>query len=63
MNTILALIAVVGGGLVSLVGYEVVRLDKFISPGEAQLWYDKYGKLVKILGPAAGIAGILLLLF
>jgi hypothetical protein len=63
MNTVLALIAVVGGGLVSLVGYEVVRLDKFISPGEAQAWQDKYGKLVKIFGPAAAIVGLLLLVF
>jgi hypothetical protein len=63
MNTVFALIAIVGGGLVSLVGYEVVRLDKFVSPGEAQLWYDKYGKLVKIFGPAAAIIGLLLLAF
>jgi len=63
MNTVFALIAIVGGVIVSLVAYEVVRLDKFINPGEAQLWHDKYGKLVKILGPAAAIIGLLLLLF
>jgi hypothetical protein len=63
MNTVLALIAVAGGAIGSLIAFQVVPLDKFISPGEAQAWQDKYGKLVKILGPAAGIVGILLLLF
>jgi hypothetical protein len=63
MNTILALIAIIGGVLGSLIAFEVVKLDKFIDPGEAQAWYDKYGKLIKILGPAAAIIGLLLLLW
>jgi len=61
MNTVFALIAIIGGAIISLIAYEVIRLDKFISPSEAQLWHEKYGKLVKILGPAAGIVGLLLL--
>jgi hypothetical protein len=63
MNTVFALIAIIGGAIVSVVAYKIVPLDKFVSPGEAQVWYDKYGKLVKILGPAAAIVGLVLLLF
>ena len=63
MNTAFALVAIIGGVIISLVGYEVIRLDKFISPTEAQLWHEKYGKLTKILGPAAGAVGLLLLVF
>jgi hypothetical protein len=63
MNTALALIAVVGGILASLVAYEIIKLDKFVSPGEADAWHDKYGKLVKIVGPAAAVVGFVLLLW
>ena len=63
MNTFFALIALLGGVAVSLVGYEVVRLDKFVNPGEADLWYEKYGKFTRILGPTAAGIGLLLLLF
>jgi len=62
MNTIFALLAIVGGAAGSLVAYGVIQLDKFVDPGEAQDWHDKYGKLVKILGPAAIIVGLILLL-
>ena len=63
MNTVFALIAIIGGAIGTLVAYQIVRLDKFVSPGDAQDWHDKYGKIVKILGPAAVIAGLLLLAF
>jgi hypothetical protein len=63
MNTVFALIAILGGGLGSLVAFGVIQLDKFVSPGEAQDWHDKYGKFVKILGPAAAILGLLLLVW
>ncbi len=63
MNTVFALIALVGGVAVSLVGWQVVALDKFVSPGEAQSWHEKYDKIVKVLGPVAVVAGLLLLLF
>jgi hypothetical protein len=63
MNTVLAMIAVVGGVIVSLVGFEVVKLDKFISPAEAQNWHEKFGKIAKIVGPVAAIIGLLLLLW
>jgi hypothetical protein len=63
MNTVFALIAIIGGAIVSLVAYRILPLDKFISPGEAQLWHEKFGKVAKILGPAAAIVGLLLLVF
>jgi hypothetical protein len=61
MNTIFALIALVGGVIGSLFAYKVVPLEKLVDYGDAQTWYDKYGKLVKILGPAAGVVGLILL--
>jgi hypothetical protein len=63
MNTVFALIAIILGAIGSLIAFEVVKLDKFIDPGEAQNWHDKYGKIIKILGPVAVIVGLLLLLF
>jgi hypothetical protein len=62
MNTAFALIAVVGGILASLVAFEVIKLEKFVDPGEAEAWHDKYGKLVKIVGPAAAVLGLVLLI-
>jgi hypothetical protein len=52
-----------GGAVVSLVAFGVIQLDKFVSPGEAQDWHDKYGKLAKIFGPVAAILGLLLLVW
>ena len=63
MNTVFALIAIIGGAIVSLVGWQVVALDKFVSPGEAQAWHEKYDKIVKILGPVAIVLGLAILLF
>jgi len=63
MNTVFALIAMIGGVVVSLVGWQVVALDKFVSPGDAQLWHEKFGKVAKILGPVAAIVGLLFLLW
>ena len=63
MNTFFALIAIIGGVIVSLVAYEVVPLSRFVNPDEARTWYVKYGKIVKILGPVAAIVGLVLLLF
>jgi len=63
MNTILALMAVIVGVLASLVAFEIIKLEKFVDPGEAEAWHDKYGKLVKIVGPAAAVVGLVLLLF
>jgi hypothetical protein len=63
MNTVFALIAIIGGVLGSLIAYNKVQLDKFISPGEAQAWHEKYGKIFKIISPIAAIFGIWLLLF
>ena len=63
MNTVFALIAIIGGVLGSLVAYNKVQLDKFISPGEAQAWHEKYGKIFKIIFPIAAVLGIWFLLF
>ena len=63
MNTVLALMAVIVGVLASLVAFEIIKLEKFVDPGEAEAWHDKYGKLVKIVGPAAAVVGFVLLLF
>ena len=63
MNTVFALIALLGGIVGSLIAYKVVPLEKFVDYSEAQAWHDKYGKIVKILGPAAGILGLILLFF
>ena len=61
MNTLFAWIAIVGGVIGSLVAFRIVPLDKFIGEGEAQGWYDKYGKIFRILFPAAFIVGLYLL--
>ena len=63
MNTIFALIAIIAGVLGSLIAFNKVQLDKFISPDEAQTWHEKYGKIFKIISPIAVIFGIWLLLF
>jgi hypothetical protein len=62
MNTIFAWIALISGVIATLVAYKVVPLT-ILGAAEAELWHDKYGKMFKILGPAAAIVGILLLLW
>lgn len=63
MNTIFALIAIIGGVAGSLVAYQVVQLDKFISPGEAEDWHRKWGKIFKVIFPIAAVLGLWFLLF
>ena len=58
MNIVFSLIAIIGGVLGSLVAYNKVQLDKFISPGEAEDWHRKYGKILKILGPVVVVLGL-----
>jgi hypothetical protein len=62
MNTLLALIAIVGGIAGSLLAYRVVPLTMFGSV-DMEAWHDKFGKTFKILGPAAVIIGLVILLF
>ena len=62
MNTVFALLAIIGGAIGSLVAWRVVSLDKWTNPGEMDAWHDKYGKIVKILGPIAVVAGLLFLI-
>jgi hypothetical protein len=63
MNIVFSLIAIIGGGLLSLIAFNKVPLDKFISPDEAENWHRKFGKIAKILGPAVVVIGIWFLLF
>jgi hypothetical protein len=62
MNTVFALIAIIGGAIFSLIAWRVVALDKWVSAGEMEAWHEKYGKIVKILGPVAVVAGFLFLI-
>jgi hypothetical protein len=61
MNTIFALIALAGGVIGSLLAYKVVPLEKLVDYGDAQNWHDKYDKVFKILGPAVGVVGLIIL--
>jgi hypothetical protein len=63
MNTIFALIAVIMGGLLSLIAYNKVQLEKFVDPGEAENCHRKFGKIVKILGPIVVLLGLYFLIF
>jgi len=63
MNTVFSLIAIVAGVLGSLVAFNKIQLDKYISPDEAKLWHEKYGKIFKIISPIAAVLGIWFLLF
>jgi hypothetical protein len=63
MNIVFSLIAIIGGGLGSLIAYKKVQLDKFISPDEAEAWHRKWGKIFKIVCPIAIVFGIWYLLF
>jgi len=63
MNTVFALIAIIAGVLGSLVAFNKIQLDKFISPGEAEDWHRKWGKIFKIISPIAAVLGIWFLLF
>jgi hypothetical protein len=62
MNTVLALIAIVGGIAGSLLAYRVVP-QTMLGSFDIEAWHDKFGKTFKILGPAAVIVGLLILLF
>ena len=63
MNTIFALIAIIGGVLGTLIAFNKVPLDRFISPEEAEDWHKKYGTIFKVICPIAAVFGIWLLFF
>ena len=63
MGIILPLIAIVVGGLLSLIAYKKVDLEKFVDPSEAENWHRKFGKIVKILGPIVVVLGLYFLIF
>jgi hypothetical protein len=63
MNTIFALVAIIGGVLGTLIAFDKIQLEKFIDPGEAEDWHKKYGAIFKVICPIAAVFGIWLLLF
>jgi len=63
MRFILPLIAIIGGGLLSLIAYNKVQLEKYIDPGEAENWHKKFGMIAKILGPVVTVIGLYFLIF
>jgi uncharacterized membrane protein YtjA (UPF0391 family) len=63
MNTIFALIAIIAGVLGSLIAFNKIQLDKYISPDEAEAWHRKYGMIFKIISPIAAVLGLWFLLF
>jgi hypothetical protein len=63
MNIILPLIAIIGGGIGSLIAYDKIQLEKYVDPGEAENWHKKYGKIFKILGPIVVVLGLYFLIF
>jgi hypothetical protein len=63
MNIILPLLGIIVGGLGTLVAFNKIQLDRFISPGEAEDWHRKYGKIFKILGPVVIVLGLYFLIF
>jgi hypothetical protein len=62
MNIVFSLIAIIGGGLLSLIAFNKIQLEKFIDPGEAENWHRKFGKIAKILGPIVVVCGIYFLI-
>jgi hypothetical protein len=62
MNIVFSVVAIIGGGLLSLIAYKKVQLDKFISPDEAESWHRKFGKIAKILGPVVVVCGLYFLI-
>jgi hypothetical protein len=62
MNTLLALIAVIGGIAGTLLAYRVVPMT-MLGSFDIEAWHDKFGRIFKVLGPAAIVLGLLILLF
>ena len=62
MNTVFALIAIIGGVLGTLIAFDKIQLEKFVDPGEADDWHKKYGMIFKIVCPIAAVFGLWLLL-
>jgi hypothetical protein len=63
MSFVLPLIAIIGGGLLTLIAFNKIQLDRFISPGEAEDWHRKFGKIAKVLGPVVIVLGLYFLIF
>ena len=55
------LLGIVGGILGLLIAYEKLPM-KMVDPGDMELWHQRYGKLVKILGPIFIVVGLLVLI-
>lgn len=63
MNSVFAVIVIIGGLAGSLVAWRVIPLEKWLDPRETQLWHDRYGRIFKIAGPTVAVVGLLLLIF
>ncbi len=63
MNSVFAVIAIIGGLAGSLVAWRVIPLEKWLGARETELWHDRYGKIIKIAGPIVAVIGLLLLIF
>ncbi len=63
MYTVLSILGIIVGAAMSLIAFDFIQLEKFISPDEAQEWHHKYGMLFKIAGPAVIAIGVLFLIF
>jgi hypothetical protein len=63
MNIVFSLIAIIGGGLLSLIAYNKVQLEKYVDPGEAEDWHRKFGKIAKVLGPIVVVLGLYFIIF
>jgi hypothetical protein len=63
MGIVLPLLAIIVGGLVTLVAFNKIQLDRFIDPGEAENWHRKFGKIFKVIGPIAVVLGLYYLIF
>ena len=58
---LIALFAIVVGTLGLLMSFEKLPVEKWVDPGEMDMWQRKYGLLAKILGPIFIVVGILFL--
>lgn len=63
MNSVFAVIVIIGGVLGALIAWRVIPLEKWLNPGDVEDWHDRYGKIFKIAGPIVAVIGLLLLIF
>ena len=57
---IMGLIAIIAGAFGTLLAFEIISLNT-VDPGEMDLWHQRFGKIIKIVGPVFIVVGILFL--